>query len=71
MKKPLTVLNESRGKNIIACLRNDREYHGLLDGYDPHMNLVMKNAEEKVSGEKVRHHDMVIVRGDNVIYISP
>ena len=35
------------------------------------MNLVMKNADELLAGEKVAHHDLVIVRGDNVIYISP
>ncbi|MDG6221307.1 MAG: small nuclear ribonucleoprotein [Candidatus Thermoplasmatota archaeon] len=71
MKKPLTVLNDARGKNIIACLRGGREYHGLLDGYDPHMNLVMKNTDEKLNGEKVANHQTIIVRGDNVIYISP
>ena len=48
-----------------------REYRGVLDGYDPHMNLVLKNAEERVDGNTVRKHGTVIVRGDNVIYISP
>ena len=28
-------------------LRSGRGYHGTLDGYDvPHMNLVLKNADE-------------------------
>ena len=71
MKKPLALLNETRGKNIIATLRYEREYRGKLEGYDPHMNLVLKNADEIVEGEKVHHHELVIVRGDNVIYISP
>ena len=71
MKKPLTVLSDSRGKNIIASLKYNREYRGVLDGYDPHMNLVLKNADELVDGEKKHHHELVIVRGDNVIYISP
>jgi small nuclear ribonucleoprotein len=35
------------------------------------MNLVLKNAEELVNGEVLRKHDVTIVRGDNVIYISP
>ena len=71
MKKPLSLLGSSVDKNIIATLRNGIEYRGILDGYDPHMNLVLKNADELVEGEKVRHHNIVLVRGDNVIYISP
>ena len=71
MKKPLQVLDESRGKNVIAHLRGNREYRGVLDGYDPHMNLVLKAADEYLDGEKKRRLDTVIVRGDNVVYISP
>jgi small nuclear ribonucleoprotein len=35
------------------------------------MNLVLKNAEELINNEVVRKLDVTIVRGDNVIYISP
>ena len=42
----------------------------MLDGYDPHMNVVLKNAEEH-SEAGVRKLGTTIVRGDNVIYISP
>ena len=53
-------------------LRGGRGYHGTLDGYDvPHMNLVLKNAEEMTKGESAAKHNMVIVRGDNIIYVSP
>jgi len=71
VKKPLTVLNKSLNKNIIAQLKFDREYRGVLDGYDPHMNLVLMNAEEYLGGELNRKLPTVIVRGDNVVYISP
>jgi small nuclear ribonucleoprotein len=52
-------------------LKGNREYRGILDGYDPHMNLVLKNAEELVNKEVIRKLPITIVRGDNVIYISP
>ena len=52
-------------------LKGKREYRGVLDGYDPYMNLVLKNAEERYDGNTVRKLSTVIVRGDNVIYISP
>jgi len=71
MIKPLTVLNKTINKKILAELKGNREYRGTLDGYDPHMNLVLKGAEEYLGGELTRKIDTVIVRGDNVIYISP
>ena len=71
MIKPLTVLQNAANKNVIVELKGKREYRGVLDGYDPHMNVVLKNAEELVDGQSVRKLSTVIVRGDNVIYISP
>ena len=69
--KPLDILKQAIGKNVIVVLKGKREYRGVLDGYDPHMNLVLKNAEELFSGESVGRTATIIVRGDNVIYISP
>lgn len=72
MVKPLEVLHRSLNSRVIVELRGNRGYRGILDGYDiPHMNLVLKNAEEIVDGNVVAKRDKVIVRGDNIIYISP
>lgn len=69
--KPLAVLNKSINQQVIVELKGKRGYRGTLDGYDPHMNLVLKNAEEIFEAQVSRKHESVIVRGDNVIYISP
>ena len=71
MMKPLNVLNQAVGKNVMVELKGRREYRGVLDGYDPHMNVVLRNAEEYCDGKLTRRLSVVIVRGDNVIYISP
>jgi small nuclear ribonucleoprotein len=71
MMKPLNVLNQAVGSNVMVVLKGGREYRGILDGYDPHMNLVLRNAEERLDGQPTRSLSVVIVRGDNVIYISP
>ena len=71
MIKPLSVLQGAINKNVIVELKGKREYRGVLDGYDPHMNVVLKNVEEFYEGSMVRKLSTVIVRGDNVIYISP
>ncbi len=72
MEKPLKILHSSLNNRVIVELRSGRSYHGILDGYDvPHMNLVLKNTEEIIKGESSAKHNMVIVRGDNIIYVSP
>ncbi len=69
--KPLAILSQAMESQVMVELKGNRAYRGVLDGYDPHMNLVLKNAEEIVKNEVVRRLEIAIVRGDNVIYISP
>jgi small nuclear ribonucleoprotein len=69
--KPLAVLNKAINQQVIVELKGKRGYRGTLDGYDPHMNLVLRNAEEILDAKVTRKMDAIIVRGDNVIYISP
>ena len=69
--KPLQVLNQYISKQVMVELKANRSYRGTLDGYDPHMNLVLKNVEELINKEVKRKIETAIVRGDNVIYISP
>ncbi|MEE9488895.1 MAG: LSM domain-containing protein [Thermoplasmata archaeon] len=71
MQKPLSVLNANINHQVIVELKAGREYRGKLEGFDPHMNIVLKNAEERMDDEVVRKFDIAILRGDNVIYISP
>ena len=75
-KRPIDVLNASVNGRVIVHLRGNKEYRGVLDGYDhPHMNLVVKNAEEIVNvgtpDEKATQRDLIIIRGDNIVFISP
>ncbi|MEM2934887.1 MAG: LSM domain-containing protein [Candidatus Thermoplasmatota archaeon] len=68
--KPLELIHSSIEKRVVVEIKGDREYRGILEGYDhPHLNLILKNAEEIINGEKKRDLSKVIVRGDNIIYI--
>lgn len=72
MEKPLKILHESLNNRVMVELRSGLEYHGILDGYDvPHMNIVLKKADETVNNESKAKHETIILRGDNIIYISP
>ena len=39
--------------------------------FDLHMNLVLNDAEELQDGEVTRRLGVVLIRGDNIVYISP
>jgi len=70
-KRPLDILDKALNqKPVIVSLKGGREIRGVLQGYDVHMNLVLENAEE-VLEDSTRKQGTLIVRGDNVIYISP
>ncbi|MGC8515362.1 MAG: LSM domain-containing protein [Thermoplasmata archaeon] len=69
--KPLEVLRKTITKPIMVDVRGNRSYSGILDGYDVYMNLVLKNAAETINGENKGVFDTILVRGDNVIYVSP
>ncbi|MGI5964376.1 MAG: LSM domain-containing protein [Candidatus Methanomethylophilaceae archaeon] len=71
MLKPLAVLGKAANNNVIVVLRGKKEFRGVLDGYDQYMNVVLKNAEELQEGQSVARYRMALVRGDNIIYISP
>ena len=72
MDKPLKILHASLNNRVMVELRSGRSYQGVLDGYDvPHMNIVLKNADEMVNGESQGKHNTIILRGDNIIYVLP
>ena len=70
-QRPLDILNESLKSPVIVRIRGGREIRGELQGYDLHMNLVLDNAEETLNDVENRQLGTVILRGDNVVYISP
>lgn len=58
--RPLDVLEESLGKEVTVNLKGGEVFSGALSGYDQHMNLVIEEGE-----------DVTIIRGDNVVSITP
>jgi small nuclear ribonucleoprotein len=58
--RPLDVLEASLGEEVSVHLKYGEIYAGELAGYDQHMNLVIEEGE-----------DTTIIRGDNVVTISP
>lgn len=65
------MLQESLGKTVLMRLRGGRSLRGLLKGFDQHLNLVLDKAEDISDPENVESLGKIIVRGDNVVIISP
>ncbi len=65
------VLERSIGKTVLIKLRGGRTLRGTLEGFDQHVNLVLKDTEEISNPENVEVIGTIVLRGDNVIMISP
>jgi small nuclear ribonucleoprotein len=65
------VLERSVGKTVLIKLRGGRTLRGTLEGFDQHVNLYMKDAEEVTDPMNVIEIGNIVLRGDNVIMISP
>ncbi|MCY3854538.1 MAG: LSm family protein [Thaumarchaeota archaeon] len=64
------VLNESIDKVVLIKLKGNKTIRGSLLGFDQHMNLLLSQSEE-ISTNETKNLGTIVVRGDNVIMISP
>ncbi|MDG6899673.1 MAG: RNA-binding protein [Nitrososphaerota archaeon] len=65
------VLDESFGKVVLIKLKGGKVIRGSLQGFDQHMNLALEKAEEVSDDGQSSSLGTLIVRGDNIIMISP
>ena len=65
------VLEESLGKVVLIKLKGNKSIRGSLQGFDQHMNLTLDDSQELLEGDSTKYLGTIIVRGDNVILISP
>lgn len=76
-QEPLDLVRYQLDELVLVKLRGAREMKGKLQGYDSHCNMVLSDAVEYIydvpEGQEpvTKNTDMVFVRGDSVILISP
>ncbi|KAJ8069472.1 hypothetical protein OCU04_003125 [Sclerotinia nivalis] len=83
--EPLDLVRLCLDEVVYVKLRGDRELKGRLHAYDSHCNLVLgdvvetiyvveegeEDDEEEIIKTVVKKSEMLFVRGDSVILISP
>jgi len=65
------ILEDSLGKTVLIRLKGGKNLRAKLRGFDQHLNLVLDETEEITDRENIRKLGILIVRGDNVVMISP
>jgi small nuclear ribonucleoprotein len=65
------ILEDSLGRIVLVRLRGGKKLRGKLRGFDQHLNLVLDETDDITDVENVKNLGSIIVRGDNVIIISP
>ena len=71
IERPLDVLNNAKGKEVLVQLKNNRQMVGTLLAFDIHINVVLDNAKEMQDDEAKRNIGLTFLRGDTIIFISP
>jgi small nuclear ribonucleoprotein len=71
IERPLDLLNNSKGKEVLVHLKGDKQVVGTLLAFDIHVNLVLDNIREMKDGEVKRKLGITFLRGDTIVFISP
>jgi len=69
--RPFDLLNDSIGKEVLVVLKDNISIRGTLKAFDVHMNVVLEKAQQLENGEAKTNYGKLILRGDNVVLISP
>lgn len=65
------VLDESINQVVLIKLKGSKTIRGNLLGFDQHMNLLLDASEEISTQGDTKSLGSIVVRGDNVVMISP
>ncbi len=65
------IFEESLNKVVLVQLKGGRSVRGKLYSFDQHMNLVLEDAEDVTNSDLTKKLGTIIVRGDNVVLVSP
>ncbi|MBU5690298.1 MAG: LSM domain-containing protein [Candidatus Aenigmatarchaeota archaeon] len=68
--RPIDALDKAKGKRVYIRLKNGEEITGMLKALDLHLNLWLEDVEI-TAGQTKRKSNVLLIRGDNILYASP
>lgn len=71
IERPLDLLNQAKGKEVLIQLKGNQQFVGILMAFDMHINVALDNAKEVIDGSVKKNIGLTFLRGDTIIYISP
>ena len=71
IERPLDLLNQSKGKEVLIELHTGKQLVGTLLAFDIHINIILSNAKELENGEIKKNIGLTFLRGTTILYISP
>ncbi|BBL45451.1 putative snRNP Sm-like protein [Nanobdella aerobiophila] len=66
--RPLDIITQSKGKEILVEMKNGKQYKGKLVASDVHPNMVLEEVTELDTNKKL---PWIFLRGDNISLIKP
>jgi small nuclear ribonucleoprotein len=70
-ERPFDLLNKVLGQQVMIRLKGNTNIRGRIVSFDAHMNVVIENAEELQDGELKAKIGTILLRGGNIIFVSP
>ncbi|MGC8652272.1 MAG: LSM domain-containing protein [Candidatus Micrarchaeia archaeon] len=71
-ERPFDLLNRIIGQHALVRLKNNKSsIRGKITSFDAHMNIVIEDAEELEDGELKTKLGTILLRGGNILFISP
>ncbi len=71
LQRPLDVLGNAQDKRVIVRMKSGESITGVLKAFDQHINIWMDEAETQGSNGDGVKLGKVLVRGDNIVLVSP
>ncbi len=70
-ERPFDLLNKVIGQQVLIKLKGGMSIRGMVTSFDAHMNIVLDAAEELNDGELKAKLGTILLRGGNILWISP
>jgi small nuclear ribonucleoprotein (snRNP)-like protein len=67
--RPFDLIHRSLKKEVLVLMKDGRNFSGKVSSYDENLNLCLSEAKE--IGDGGREFKSIVLKGGNIVSISP